>query len=58
MRLEFQYNGDAKLLLFPESEDDWKALDLLMNQKQVKDVQRPIRESERECATITFARQS
>lgn len=58
MRIEFRYNGDANLILYPETEDDWKALDLLMNGKTVKDVQRPVRESERECATITFSRQT
>lgn len=58
MKTEFRFNGHAQLLLVPEHEDDWKALDLLLNGKKLVDVKKPVRDSEvQEAATFTFSRE-
>lgn len=58
MKFSFVFNGDAQLLLIPEHDDDYKALDLLLNGKRLKDVKKPVKDSEQqEAAVFTFTRE-
>lgn len=38
MRTEFRFNGDAKLLLIPENDNDRKLLDISFNGNDVKQI--------------------
>ena len=52
MRFEARVsNGDVKILLFPETEDDWKIIDMTAN-KELQPVTRPTRDSDLNNAMI------
>ena len=59
MKTEFRFNGDIQLLLTPESEQDFKLLDLAFTQTVVREIRRPVRDSEsKESLTIVLVREN
>lgn len=51
-------DSEAQLLLYPENEDDYQALSLLLNGKKVIDIKRPVRDSvNQDFAILTLSRE-
>lgn len=55
MKVDWHINGDTQLILTPETEKDWKLLEIA-GTGTVKEVRKPVKGSEeRECFIIVFA---
>ena len=59
MKLSWLVNGDVLLQLTPENDDDWKMLEIAFAQRVVKEIRKPVRDSEnKESLTIMLSRES
>ena len=59
MKTEFRFNGDIQLLLTPESDQDFKLLELAFNGTKVREIRKCVKDSEtKESLTIILARES
>ena len=58
MKLEFRFNGQPKVLLFPETDEDWKLIDLAFAKAKSIEVRMPVRDSEnKESLTLVVVRE-
>ena len=59
MKTEFRFNGDIQILMTPESDQDWKLLDLAFNGTKVTEILKPVKDSEtKESLTIVLRRET
>lgn len=58
MKTAFHFNGEIEILLTPESDQDFKLLDLAFNGTKVREIRKPVKDSEtKESLTIVLTRE-
>lgn len=48
MKVSFEFCDDCRIILSPESDDDYRLLDVALNGKKVREIIKPVRDSEKQ----------